>query len=161
MPSESKDLIEARELLGIFEAEMGRTEGLAHLVEGLSLLTAVREEAPSVREGQVATNIAMAYARKVGAEVESLLSREPLIHQDIVNHWQHVFSEFELAGFSLPPEVAQARSQLSMREAERAIKFFSPSERKKLLELLQALNNTALNHSCAMLMPPCEPQAAM
>ena len=138
MPPESKNLLEARELLGKFEAEMERAEGLALLIDGLSMLAVVREEPAVANEGQISSNIAMAYARKAGAKVELLLSREPLIHQDTANHWQHVFSEFELAGFPLPVEVAKVRSQLSLREVERAIKFFSPAERKKLTDLLQA-----------------------
>lgn len=140
MSSESKDLLEARELLGKFEAEMGHADGLTHLVVGLSLLAAVREDAASFQEGQVASNIALAYARKAGAEVESLLSREPLIHSETVNHWQKVFSEFERAGFPLPPDVAHTRSNLFMREAERVISLLSHAERKELLDRLQALD---------------------
>lgn len=138
MPPESKNLLEARELFGKFEAEMEHAEGLALLIDGLAMLAVVREEPVVANEGQIALNIAMAYARKVGTKVELLLSREPLIHQDIANHWQHVFSEFERAGFPLPVDVAQARSKLSWREAERAIKFLSPAERKKLIDLLLA-----------------------
>lgn len=140
MPTESKDLVEARGLLGRFEAEMEHADCLPHLVDGLSLLAAVRENSTSSIEQQVASNVALAYARKAGANVESLLSREPRIHWETVNHWRNVFSEFEQAGFELPQEVAQIRSSLSMREAERAIKLLSPSERKELLDRLQALD---------------------
>lgn len=119
---------------------MGRAGCFAHLVDGLSLLAAVREGLMSSHEVQVASNVAFAYARKAAAEVESLLSREPLIHWETVNHWKNVFSEFERAGFSLPQDVAQSRSKLFMRDAERVIKLLSPSERKELLDRLQALD---------------------
>jgi hypothetical protein len=46
-----------------------------------------------------------------------------------------------LGGFEdqLPKEVSKIRSNLSVKEAEKAIKYLSPSERKELLDRLQAL----------------------
>lgn len=141
MPAEPRELTEARQLLGKFETEMRRPEGLVHLSEALSLLAEVRATAESERIAQVASNIALAYANKVRAEVEPLLAQEPAPHWEIVDHWQKVFTEFERAGFTLPADVAGARSRLLMKKLERDITLMSPAERQELLEKLQSMDS--------------------
>lgn len=75
MPTELKGLIGARALLAQFEVKMEHAECLPYLVDGLSLLADVRDESDSPIEQQVASNIALAYARKVGAAVQTLFAR--------------------------------------------------------------------------------------
>ena len=75
---ESKDLTEARVLLSKFEVEIERSEGLVHLSEALSLLADVAMDATSVELKQTCSNVASAYAKKVQAKVQPLLTPEPL-----------------------------------------------------------------------------------
>jgi hypothetical protein len=138
MSSESKDLFKARELLGKFEAEMGLADRLVHLVGGLSLLSAVREDAASFHEGQIASNIALAYARKAGTEVESLLSREHMIDSETLLFWYNVFFAFDRAGFPLPQDVAQTSSNLFTKLIEWLDSVISPATREKLIDQLKA-----------------------
>ncbi|MEK6755208.1 MAG: hypothetical protein AABZ02_03550 [Bacteroidota bacterium] len=140
MPTEPKELTEARELLGKFEAEMHRSEGIIHLSEALSLLADVRAGAESERIAQIASNIGLTYVKKAQAEVEVLLTRAPSAHWETVDHWQKVFAEFERSGFTLPADAATARSRLLMKKTEREIDLMSPTERQQLLEKLQAMD---------------------
>lgn len=141
MPIEPNELTEARALLARFETEMLRPEGLVYLAEALSLLNDIRADTESEKIGQVASNLALAYAKTVQAQVEPLVSREPPVHWETVEHWQKVFSEFERAGFALPQGVAETRSKLLMKKLDREIALMSPSERKGLLERLQAMGH--------------------
>ena len=141
MSNEPNELTEARVLLGRFESEMHRPESLAHLSEALSLLADIRAETTSENVGQVASNLSLAYAKKVQVQVESLLFREPSVHWETVEHWQKVFGEFERSGFTLPQDVAETRSKLLMKKMKRDIALMSPSERKQLLEQLQAMDD--------------------
>lgn len=140
MTAEPVGLTEARALLGIFEERMRRPEGVFHLAEALSFLADVRADAVSENIKLVVLNLTVAYARKVHREVESLLSSEPSVHWETVDHWQKVFVEFERSGFTLPQEVAETRSKLWMKKMDREIGLMSPSERKELLEKLQAMS---------------------
>lgn len=141
MPSEPEELAEARELLGKFEAEMHRPEGIAHLSEALSLLADVRAGAESERIAQIASNVALTYAKKIQGEVELLLSREPSVHWEILKHWHKVFAEFERAGFAAPADAEGVHSKLLMKIFKKDIALMSPSERQKLLERLQAMRD--------------------
>ena len=100
---EPKELTEARQLLGKVEAEIRSPEGLVHLSEGLSLLVDVRASAESESIAQVASNIALTYAKKVKSEVEALLAQESAPHWEIVGHWQKVLAEFGRSGLPLTP----------------------------------------------------------
>jgi hypothetical protein len=126
-----KEVDEARELLAKFEAQMHKPEGVTHLSEALSLLADARDSSDSSRITEIASNMALAYARKIQREIESL-GRETIVHLEIVEHWHKVLQEFEAAGFALPPEIAAAHSTL-------LLKRMSPPERQALLEKLQAL----------------------
>src|SRR2546423_888203 len=121
MALEPNELSEARELLGKFESNIRRPEGLVHLSEALSLLAEVRANAEPERIAQVASNIALAYVKKVHGEIEPLLTQELPPHWEIVNHWQKVLVEFERSGFALPANVVEARSALLMKKYEREI----------------------------------------
>src|SRR3972149_818366 len=121
MPTEPKELTEARELLGKFEAEMHRSEGIIHLSEALSRLADVRAGAESERIAQIASNIGLTYVKKAQAEVEVLLTREAPAHWETVDHWQKEFAEFERSGFTLPADAVAARSRLLMKKTEREI----------------------------------------
>src|SRR5437879_1641920 len=127
MPTEPNELTEARVLLERFETNMHQSEGLAYLSEGLSLLTDIRAGAESERVRQVASNLSLAYAKKVQAHVETLLSREPSVHWETVQHWQKVFDQFERLGFALPQDVEETRSKLVMQKLKREIALMSPS----------------------------------
>ncbi len=120
MTSEPKELAEARALLARFEVDMARAEALGYLADGLAMLSDVRDADASTTYGQLAENVAMSYSRKVRLRVESLLSGEPLIHWDTLNHWEEVFAEFERSGFALPEETVETRSRLWKRKADRA-----------------------------------------
>jgi len=141
MAYEPRELTEARELLGKFEAEMSRPKGLVHLSEALPLLADVCAAAESERTTQVASNIALAYVRKVQTEVEHLMRQESPPHWEIVCHWQKVFAEFERSGFALPAETAEALSKLLMKKWRKDISLMSASERQELLEKLQAMGS--------------------
>jgi len=134
MPSEPPELSEARALLGRFEAEMHRPEGLVHLSDALLLLADVRAGAVSDQIALVATNLSLAYLKRVQVAVESLLSRESSLHWEIINHWRTVFGEFELSGFGLPQDIAETRSKLLNKKVE----LMPLSERQELIERLQA-----------------------
>lgn len=140
MHGEPEDLIEARALLGKFEAAMGHPDSIGDLTSGLSLLAYVRANA-STEFGQVATNLAIAYAKRTQVVVESLLAREPSLHGDTVNYWQAVLTAFLQYELAFPPEVAETRSKLIMRKMNREIKLLSPEERQRLIALLQGANN--------------------
>ena len=139
MPEPTK-LASARGLLGKFESEMHRPEATAHLSEALSLLAELRDDTESESVARVATNLAMAYAKEIQAEVEALLAREPAIHLDVIAHWQKTFSAFENAGFALPEAVAAVRSRLAVEEARKAIRQLSPTQRQELIQRLQAMD---------------------
>jgi hypothetical protein len=141
MPTEPNELTGARTLLARFEAEMHRPEGLVHLSEALLLLADIRADAESEKVRQVALNLSLAYAKKVQAQVEPLLSSEEPVHWETVEHWQKAFGEFERSGFTLPQDVADTRSKLLMKKMDREIALMSPSERKELLERLQAMGD--------------------
>ena len=138
MPTESRKLVEARVLLGRFEAKMAHAECLPPLIDGLSILGAICEEVSSSIERQIASNIAVAYARKVATRVEQLLAQEPQIHWDTWNHWRDIFAEFDNAAFELPQDVSEVRSNLFMKGADKTLKFMSPSERQELFDRLKA-----------------------
>jgi hypothetical protein len=140
MAIEPNELTGARMLLARFETEMERPEGLIHLSEALSLLVEIRADAESENVRQVASNLSLAYAKKVQAQVEPLLSREP-VHWETVQHWLKVFGEFERSRFVLPQDVADTRSNLLMKKMDREITLMSPSERKEFLERLQAMDD--------------------
>ena len=120
MASEPKELAEARALLAKFEADMARADALGYLADALAMLADIRESDASTSYGQLAENVALSYSRKVHSRVEALLSGEPLIHWDTLNHWEEVFAEFERSGFSLPQETVETRSRLWKRKADRA-----------------------------------------
>ena len=138
MTTESIKLTEARALLGRFDTEMHRPEGLAHLSEALSLLADIRADAESEKVRQVASNLSLTYAKAVQARVQLLLSREPSVHWETVEHWQKVFGEFERSGFALSQDVAETRSRLMMKKMNREFALMSSSERKEFLERLSA-----------------------
>lgn len=140
MTTEPVELIKARALFGIFEVQMRRPEGIVHLAEALSFLADVRADTASEKNGQIASNLALAYVRRVQREVESLLSLEPSVHWETVSHWQKVFAEFEQCGFTLPQEVGETRSKLWAKKAHSELRLMSQSERKELLEKLQAMS---------------------
>lgn len=142
MHGEPEDLIEARALLVKFEAEieMGRPAPLGDLTSALSLLAYVRANA-STEFGQVATNLAIAYAKRTQVVVESLLAREPSLHGDTVDHWQAVLTAFLQYELAFPPEVAETRSKLIVRKVNKEIKQLSPEDRQRLVALLQGANN--------------------
>lgn len=141
MPIEPTELVEARAHLERFESRMQTPEGLVHLSEGLALLQVIRTDGTSERLDEIAFNLALAYAKKVQCEVESLLSREHSIHLDVFGQWLKVFAEFDQAGFTLPQEVTNARSKLWDRTSNKYLKQLSPSERKDLFERLNALGD--------------------
>ena len=136
MPPEPNLLTEARTLLGKFEAEMHAPTALGHLSEALALLADLRAD-PSLNVADIASNIALTYQKKVQVEIESLLTREPVLHGEIVDHWTNVFAEFERAGFVLSTAAATARSKMLMGRIERDISLMSPAERQDFLERLQ------------------------
>jgi hypothetical protein len=138
MPTEPTELTEARALLGRFELDMHRPESLVHLSDALSLLADMRADAGSEPVKLVASNLSLAYLKKAQAAVEELLAREPSVHWDIVDHWQEVFAEFERSGFALPRDISETRSKLLMKKMNREIALMSPSERKALIEKLEA-----------------------
>ena len=133
MPAETKEMTEARALLAKFEADMHKAEGIVHLSDALALLADVRDAGDSGQSATIASNIALAYARKIQRVLE-LLGRETIVHADTVAHWNKVCEEFEQAGFPLPPEVTAARSTLLLKK-------MSPSERQTLLRRRQALDD--------------------
>jgi len=139
MPTEPNELTEARALLGRFETEMQRPESLVHLSDALSLLADLRADAGSEQIRLVASNLSLAYLKKAQAAVEELLAREPSFHWDTVDHWQKVFAEFERSGFELPQNISETRSKLLMKKIDRDIALMSASERKALIEKLQAM----------------------
>lgn len=138
MPTEPNELTEARALLGRFEEEMHRPESLVHLSDALTLLADMQGDAGSEQVRLVASNLSFAYLKKVHAAVEELLAREPSVHWDTVDHWKEVFAEFERSGFDLPQDISETRSKLLRSKIERHIALMSPSERKALIEKLQA-----------------------
>ena len=140
MPNEPIELTDARVLLGRFETEMHRPEGLAHLSEALSLLADIRADTESERVRQIALNLSLAYARKVQEQIETLLSRETF-HWETLEHWQKMFAEFERSGFALPRDVADTRAKFVMKKMEREIAHMSPSERTELIERLRAMGD--------------------
>jgi hypothetical protein len=139
MQPDGKEMNEARGLLAKFEAEMHKPEGVVHLSEALSLLADIRDGGESDKVVEIASNIALAYARKIQREIENL-AREPIVHLEIVEHWHKVLQEFDHAGFPLPPEMEAARFTLLLKK-------MSPSERQYFLEKLQAMGgNSASDH---------------
>jgi len=132
MPSEPRELAEAREQLAEFEAAMDRPDGIPPLSDALALLADLRDGEAGGRDAQIASNIARAYEKKVLREVERL-AREHIVHIDTVVHWLNVLETFESAGFVLSPETATARSTL-------ALKKMSPAERQALLERQQEMD---------------------
>ena len=138
MAQELRELTEARELLGKFEANMHTSEGLAHLSEGLSLLADIRTDGEADSVVQVASNIAIAYMKKVHAVVERLIVQEPPPHWEIVGHWGRVFGEFERSGFTLPAQIAETRSKLLLKKWEKDIAQMPPTERQEFIRKLQA-----------------------
>lgn len=138
MPTEPTKLTDARALLARFETEMDRPEGLVHLADALSLLAEIRADSESESVRQIASNLPLAYTKKVQARVELLLAGEPPVHWETVEHWQKVFGEFESSDFALSDDVAETRSKFLMNKMSREVELMSPAERKKLLEQLQA-----------------------
>lgn len=136
-PTEPNELTKARTLLGRFETEMHRPEGLVHLSEALSLLADIRAGSASEQVKQVALNLSLLYANKIQVQIELLLSREPSIHWTIFEHWKKILDEFECSGFELSQDVAETRKKLRMREVNKEIRLLSPSEHEQLVRLLQ------------------------
>jgi hypothetical protein len=139
MPNEPEELTHARVLLARFESEMERPEGLVHLSKALSLLGDIRADSESQNVRQVASNLPLAYAKKVQARVAPLLSPELPVHWERLEHWEEVFGEFESFDFALPQDIARTRLELQMKKTNKENKLMSPGKRKKLLEQLQAI----------------------
>ena len=140
MTREPVELTEARELLSKFAVEVCSREGIGHLAKALSLLVDVRDADESGKYSQVASNLVLAYARKIRGEIHSLLLA-PCVHSETVDHWQKVVATFEQAGFRLPQELEEVRSKLLMIKLTREINLMSPLERERLVKKLQAMTN--------------------
>ena len=138
MAIEPGDLTEARRLLSKFEAEIERSEGLARLLEALSLLADVAMDATSTELKQTCSNIVSTYARKVEAKVHPLLTQESPVYRETVDHWLRVFSEFARSGFALPSKVTECHSKLSARQVKQIVEEMSPSQAERLFQLLKA-----------------------
>lgn len=134
MPTEQNKLTEARKLFARFETEMDRPEGLTYLSDALSILADIRADSESENIKQVTSNIALAYAKKVQAQVELLLSHKQPVHWETVEHWQKVFSEYSNSEFVPPQEIAETFSKLKNNKIEQAVKLMPPEERKRLIE---------------------------
>jgi hypothetical protein len=105
-----------------------------HLSDALLLLADVRAGAVSDQMALVATNLSLAYLKRVQVAVESLVARESSLHWETINHWRDVFGEFELTGVVLPKDVAETRSKLLNKKVE----LMPLSERQELIEKLEA-----------------------
>jgi hypothetical protein len=138
MAIEPRDLIAARRLLSQFAAEIERSEALARLSEALSLLADVAMDAASAGLKQTCSNIVSTYARKVEAKVHPLLAQESPVHQETIEHWLRVFSEFGHSGFALPSTVTECHSALSARQVNQIIEAMSPAQAERLFQLLKA-----------------------
>src|SRR4051812_19754446 len=127
MKVEPSELTEARRLLKRFQTDMHRPEGIRPLSEALLLLSEIRcDGEPAARK--IASNLSKLYAEDVQAQVELLLSTEPLVHSETVDHWQKVFGEFESAGFPLSRDQAKTRFKLTMKMMNREIDLLSRTE---------------------------------
>jgi len=134
MATEPPELTEARALLARFEAEMHRPEGHVHLSDALFLLAELRERGVSDQMTLVATNLSLAYLKRVQKAVETVLARESSLHWEVINQWRDLFGEFELAGFELPQDVIETRSKL----LDKKVELMPLSERQALVEKLQS-----------------------
>lgn len=106
-------MVRARALLARFEAAMDREAGLDELTEALELLSQVQADAPSADAAKVAANVALACSRKAKDQVEALIGESASVHYETLNYWEHVFQEFDQAGFALPGDVSAVRSKLA------------------------------------------------
>lgn len=99
---ESQELVQARLELSRFEEHASHPDGVRHLAEGLSLLTALASDAPDERERKVARNLVQTYSAKVESIVEALLRDVAQIPYEGIVHWFDVLDEFDTGDFDLP-----------------------------------------------------------
>lgn len=136
MPPEPKELTEVRELFARFEAKMDHPDGLVYLADALSLIADIQSDSESEGMRQVAANLPLTYAKKIRDRIEPLLSREPSVHWETVEHWQRVFAEFERSKFELPMDIVETLSKLEIKKIKMDVNLMSPQERKKFLNQL-------------------------
>lgn len=134
------ELGRARNLLAKFETEIERPEAISLLSAALILLSELRDKR-IVPFSEIASNIALAYEKKVHERVDLLLSREPAIHWEDCEHGEAIFAAFTQFGFVLSGGAEQARSRLRDHCIRKLVKAMSKDEREQLLRELQAMDN--------------------
>lgn len=132
---ESRELISARKLLSLFEAEMALPSAKSRLSEALSVLAEIVETEGA--EGQIARNLASVYGAKAAAASAALLEGPVQASPAELDHWEDLLSEFARSVFESAPVVAMS-SKFNQRLVSRHVAQMTKSEKDELVRLLEA-----------------------
>lgn len=115
--------------------------GLARLTEGLGLL----DDLVGVGSGEAKTarNLAVTYAKRVYAQVGTLLARDPQLPEPKLEHFFKVVLAFDLVGGALPPAAAKIKVAVVRALVERYYEGHPPEKKRAALEQLRNLAGKA------------------
>ena len=135
---EPRELAAARRHLARAEAELDSADGLARLVEGLSLLDGLiagRDEVTA----RTAANLAASYAGRIYARIGAAVTRDPQMPEPKLEHYFKVVLALDQVGEALPATAAELKLAVARALIDRYYEGHSPEQKRRALEQLAQL----------------------
>ena len=135
---EPRELAAARRHLARAEAELDSADGLAWLVEGLSLLDGLiagRDEVTA----RTAANLAASYAGRIYARIGAAVTRDPQMPEPKLEHYFKVVLALDQVGEALPATAAELKLAVARALIDRYYEGHSPEQKRRALEQLAQL----------------------
>jgi hypothetical protein len=120
------------------EAELDSADGLAWLVEGLSLLDGLiagRDEVTA----RTAANLAASYAGRIYARIGAAVTRDPQMPEPKLEHYFKVVLALDQVGEALPATAAELKLAVARALIDRYYEGHSPEQKRRALEQLAQL----------------------
>ena len=135
---EPRELAAARRHLARAEAELDSADGLAWLVEGLSLLDGLiagRDEVTA----RTAANLAASYAGRIYARIGAAVTKDPQMPEPKLEHYFKVVLALDQVGEALPATAAELKLAVARALIDRYYEGHSPGQKRRALEQLAQL----------------------
>jgi len=135
---EPRELAAARRHLARAEAELDSADGLAWLVEGLSLLDGLiagRDEVTA----RTAANLAASYAGRIYARIGAAVTKDPQMPEPKLEHYFKVVLALDQVGEALPATAAELKLAVARALIDRYYEGHSPEQKRRALEQLAQL----------------------
>jgi hypothetical protein len=135
---EPRELATARRHLARAEAELDTADGLARLIEGLSLLDAViaGRDAAAAR---TAGNLAGTYVGRIYARIGAAVTNDPQMPEPKLEHYFRIVLALDQVGEALPPTAGELKLAVVRALIDRYYEGHSPAEKQRALEQLAQL----------------------